>query len=151
MKAEEREIRRKRRVLEHGLDRSPVHGFFHDLPDDEVLARIDWAILNGYLRIHQDGRLPLLIFTQKGWEIERENYAVELLAGFDEMIRCGPPFEMEYLKDRDREMVLLLLDKIAATENKKYVPILDAWRKIDYQKVVRRIGQVINQLEKRHA
>lgn len=53
-------------VREHGLDRFPVHGFFRDLPDDEVLARIDWTNLNGYLRIYYDNRLPLLEFTQKG-------------------------------------------------------------------------------------
>lgn len=137
-------------ILDHGLDQSPVHGFFRDLPDGDVLARIDWAILNSYLRIDQGGRLPLLTFTQKGWEIERENYANELLVGFDEAIRRGPPFDMEYLKDRDREMILLLLDKVAATNDAKYIPVLEAWRKIDYQKVVRRTNQVINQLEKRH-
>ena len=142
---------RARPVREHGLNHSPVHGFFHELPDDEVLARIDWTILNGYLRIHQESRLPLLVFTQKGWEIERENYANELLAGFDDVIRRGPPFETEYLKDRDREMIFLLLDKIAASKDKKYVAVLDAWRKLDYQKVRRRISQVIDQLEKRHA
>lgn len=138
-------------VREHGLDTSPVHGFFRDLSDDEVLARIDWTILNGYLRIYYDNRLPLLEFTQKGWEIERENYANELLAGFDELIRRGPPFEMEYLKDRDRQMILLLLDKVAVTGDAKYVPILDAWRTIDYKKVRQRISQIIDQLVKHHA
>lgn len=138
-------------VREHGLDTSPVHGFFRDLPDDEVLARIDWTILNGYLRIYYNNRMPLLEFTQKGWEIERENYTNELIAGFDELIGCGPPFEMEYLKDRDRQMILLLLDKVAATGDAKYVPILDTWRTIDYKKVRQRIGQVIDQLVKHHA
>lgn len=56
---------------------------------------------------------------------------------------------MEYLKDRDREMILLLLDKTEATQDAKYVPVLEAWRKIDYQKVRRRIGQVIHQLDQR--
>ena len=138
---------RSKAILVHDLDRSPVHGFFRNLPDGDVLARIDWAILNGYLRIDHGGRLPLLTFTQKGWEIERENYANELLVGFDEVIRRGPPFDMEYLKDRDREMILLLLDKVAATNDAKYIPVLEAWRMIDYQKVRRRIGQVIRQLE----
>jgi len=46
-------------------------------------------------------------------------------------------------------MILLLLDKTEATEDAKYIPVLEAWRKIDYQKVRRRIGQVIHQLEQR--
>jgi superfamily II DNA helicase RecQ len=137
------------KVLEHGLDQSPVYGYFHNLSDDDTLARIDWVILHGYLRVEYSDRLPLLEFTSKGWEIEREAYAIELLAGFDEILRDGPPYPIEFLKDRDREMILLLLDKTAATEDAKYVPLLEAWRMIDYQKVRRRIGQVIHQLKQR--
>jgi len=138
-----------KKVLEYGLDQSPVYGYFHNLSDDDTLARIDWVILHGYLRVEYSDRLPLLVFTSKGWEIEREAYAIELLAGFDDILRDGPPYPMEYLKDRDREMILLLLDKTEATEDAKYIPVLEAWRKIDYQKVRRRIGQVIHQLEQR--
>ena len=57
---------------------------------------------------------------------------------------------MEYLKDRDRGMILLLLDKTAATQDAKYIPLLEAWRNVDYQKVRRRIGQVIHQLKQRN-
>ena len=142
---------RIKNVLERGLDQSPVYGYFHNLSDDDTLARIDWTILHGYLTIEYDGRLPLLVFTPKGWEIERDIYAIELLAGFDEILRDGPPFQMEYLKDRDRGMILLLLDKTAATGDAKYVPVLEAWRNVDYQKVRRRIGQVIHQLKQRSA
>ncbi len=137
---------RIKKVLEHELDQTPVYGYFHDLSDDDTLARIDWAILHGFLRIEYDNRLPVLVFTQKGWEIERDNYANELLAGFDEILSEGPPYQMEYLKDRDRGMILLLLDKTAATGEARYIPLLEAWRKVDYQKVRRRIGQVIHQL-----
>ena len=138
-----------KKVRESGLDQSPVYGYFHNLSDDDTLARIDWAILHGYLRIDYCDQLPLLVFTSKGWEIEREAYAIELLAGFDEILRDGPPYPMEYLKDRDREMIQLLLDKTEATQDAKYVPVLEAWRKIDYQKMRRRIGQVIHQLDQR--
>ena len=138
---------RIKRVLEHKRDQSPVYGYFRDLSDDATLARIDWAILHGYLRIEYSNRLPVLVFTQKGWEIERDNYTNELLAGFDEILSEGPPYQMEYLKDRDRGMILLLLDKTAATGETRYIPLLEAWRKVDYQKVRRRIGWVIHQLK----
>ena len=137
---------RIKKVLEYELDQSPVYGYFHNLSDDDTLARIDWAILHGYLRIEYNHRLPVLVFTQKGWEIERNNYANELLEGFDEILRDGPPYPMEYLKDRDRGMILLLLDKTGATGDPRYIPLLEAWRNVDYQKVRRRIGQVIHQL-----
>jgi len=137
---------RIQKVLEHELDQSPVYGYFHNLSNDDTLARIDWTILHGYLHIEYNHQLPVIVFTQKGWEIEKDNYANELLEGFDGILRDGPPYPMEYLKDRDRGMILLLLDRTLATGEARYIPLLEAWRKVDYQKVRRRIGQVIHQL-----
>jgi superfamily II DNA helicase RecQ len=134
-------------VLALGLDRSPVYGYFRDLSDSDTLARIDWTILNGYLRIEYSDRLPLLVYTQKGWEIEQEQYANELLDGIETTVRDGRPYNMAHLKDRNREMILLLLDKIAATDDAKFIPALEAWKKVDYKKVQQRIRQVIRQLE----
>jgi superfamily II DNA helicase RecQ len=134
-------------VLERGLDQSPVYGYFRDLSNDDTLARIDWAILNGYLRIEYSHRLPLLVYTQKGWEIERETYANELLESIEAALRDGPPYQMAHLKDRDRGMILLLLDKIAATGDRKFIPALKAWKKVDYKTVQQRIRQVIQRLE----
>jgi hypothetical protein len=117
------------------------------LSNDETLARIDWTILNGYLRIEYSERLPLLVYAPKGWEIESEIYANELLEGIEKNLRDGPPYQMAYLKDRDRGMILVLLDKIAATGDSGFVPALKAWQKVDYKKVQQRIRQVIRQLE----
>lgn len=138
---------RNKDVLARGLDSSPVYGYFKKLSDEDALARIDWAILNGYLRIEHINRLPALVYTQKGWEIERETYADELLAGFDILIQDGPPFDLEYLRDRDRLMILRLLDKIETTGDARYAPLLAAWKKIDYKKVQKRIREVIRRLE----
>ena len=89
----------------------------------------------------------MIVYTDKGWEIERENYADELLEGIEKKLEDGPPYEMDYLKDRNRGMILLLLDKIESTKNPKFVPALKAWRMIDYKKVAIRIGQVIRALD----
>ena len=133
-------------VLDRVLYQSPVYSYFRDLTDEDTLARIDWAILNGFLRIEHIHRLPLLVYTQNGWEIEREQYAEELLEGIKAMRRVGPPYNMAYLKDRDREMIWLLLDKIAATGDAGLIPALEAWKKVDYKKVKQRIRQVIQRL-----
>jgi RQC domain len=138
---------RSKPVLDHGLDGSPVHGYFSKLSNDDTHARIDWTILNGYLRLEYGDRLPLLVFTDKGWEIAREIRANELLEGIQEEAHKGPPYHMEHLKDRDRGMILMLLDKIEATGDNKLVPALRAWKKIDYKKVQIRINQVIQQLK----
>ena len=134
-------------VLDRGLDQSPVYGYFRDLTNDATLARIDWVILNGYLRIEYASRLPLLVYTQEGWEIEREIYSNELLEKIEAALTDGPPYEMAHLKDRDRGMILLLLDKFAATGNRKFIPALKAWKRVDYKKVQQRIQQTIQRLE----
>ena len=134
-------------VLDHELDRSPVHGYFREISNEDTLARIDWAILNKYLRLEYSDRLPFLVFTDKGWEIAREIRANELLNDIDKAIIKGPPYSMEHLKDRDRGMILLLLDKIEASGNPRFVPPLRAWKKLDYKKVQTRINQVIQRLK----
>ena len=134
-------------VLDRGLDQSTVYGYFRDLPNDATLARIDWVILNGYLRIEYASRLPLLVYTQEGWEIERGIYSNELLEKIEAALTDGPPYEMAHLKDRDRGVILLLLDKVAATGNRKFIPALKAWKRVDYKKVQQRIQQTIQRLE----
>ena len=134
-------------VLDRGLDQSPVYGYFCDLSNEDTLARIDWAILNGYLSIEHTNRLPLLGYTQKGWELEREQYANELLTGIETTLRDGPPYHIAHLKDRDRGMILLLLDKIPATGDTRFIPALEAWKRVDYKKVQQRIRQTIQRLE----
>ena len=138
---------REKRVLELGLDKSPVYGYYRGLPVEDVMARIDWTILNGYLALEYDYRLPLLVYTDRGWDIEKETYADELLQGFDRIVNSGTTtFDMEYLKDRDRAMILRLLDKVEATRDPKYVPLLRAWQQVDYRKVRDRIQEVIDRL-----
>lgn len=138
---------REKKVLELKLDKSPVYGVYRHLTIEEVLARIDWVILEGYLALEYDYRLPLFVYTRKGWEIEMDTYSDELLQGFDKLLESGVSiFDMEYLKDRDREMILMLLEKVESSGNQDYIPILEAWQEIDYKKVRKRIHQVIAHL-----
>ncbi|SRR6266540_1085331 len=135
-------------VLQHHLDQCPVHGYFHHLSTEEILARIDRAILDGYLQVAYDYRLPVLVFTDTGWEIEKETFANELLAEFDELLTTKqPPYDMNYLKDRNRSLIWYLLGKIEASGNSKYLPLLEAWAQIDYKKVKLRIEQVMREIK----
>lgn len=135
-------------VLRLHFDQCPVYGYFYDLSADDVLAKIDRAILDSYLKIVYDYRLPVLAFTDAGWEIEKETFANELLAGFDELLKSSqPPYDMSYLKDRNRSLIWCLLDKIEASGNQKYLPLLEAWEQIDYKKVRQRIQEVIRKIE----
>lgn len=140
---------RESKILELNLDRCPVYGYFKALSIKAITTKIDWLILNEYLSIQYDYRLPLLVYTRKGWEIEMDAYSDELLRGFDEMLASGKTdFDVTDLKDRNREMILILLDKLAATGDKKSISILEAWKRVDYKKVRQRINGVINKLQK---
>lgn len=135
-------------ILRLRLDQCPVYGHFRNLSAENVLARIDRAILDGYLKVVYDSRLPLLVFTDAGWEIEKETFANELLVGFDELLKSSqPPYDMSYLKDRNRSLIWCLLDKIEASGNPKYLPLLEDWTQIDYKKVKQRIAQSMRKIE----
>ena len=140
---------RDKTILEKGLKNNPVYGYYKGLSIYEITSKIDWLIINRYLEIEYSYRLPMLIYGPKGWEIEKDTYTDELLAGFDKLIESGiNSFNMLYLKDRARDMIMLLLDKIQARGDIKYIPILEAWRKIDYKKVRVRINSVIRDISK---
>ena len=139
---------RDKKLLSLELDKSPVYGYYKHLTLADIQARVDWVIVHDYLDINYDYRLPLLRYTESGWEIERETYARELMEGFDDLIASGQTeFDMSYLKDRARDMILILLDMVEASGDTKYIPILEAWAEVDYKKVRKRIGEVIEQLE----
>jgi hypothetical protein len=138
---------RAKEVLANSLESSPVHGYYKHLPVAEVEARVDWMILNDYLDIEYDYRLPLLVYTSRGWEIERETYAEELFQKLQATLMAGaPPFDVGQLKDRNREIIWRLLEKIEASGDQSFLPLLEAWAAIDYKKVRQRIREVIGRL-----
>jgi superfamily II DNA helicase RecQ len=139
---------REKKILQLDFDKSPVYGFYNHLTVTQTLARVDWVILKGYLVLEYDYRLPLLAYTEKGWAIEKDTYSAELLRGFDEMLESGADsFNMRYLKDKNRELIWMLLDKVEASRDERYIPILELWEKIDYKKVKKHIRQVITHLK----
>lgn len=139
---------KEKKLLELGLDQNPSYGFFHLLSLDEVIAKIDWMIQYDFLKIEFSGKLPMVVFTEKGWEIERGQYADELLLQWDHWLAEGKAdVDMNYLKDRNRGMILLFLQHIQTSCNKGYIPYLQAWEKIDDKKMKQAIREVIGHLE----
>jgi len=136
-----------KKVLEYGLDKCPVYGFYSHLTLPEITNRIDHTIRNGLLEIEYSGRLPVIVYSEKGWEIEKETYTDELLQKLTELLGGKDySFVME-LKDRNRGMILLLIEKIRKTNNPAFIPLLKAWQEIDYKKVRAALQRVINYLE----
>lgn len=141
---------KEKKILELALDKNPSYSFYSSISLEDILAKIDWMIENHYLAIEYDYRLPLLVFTDKGWGIEKDTLSNELIEGFDRMIDSGADyFNLNYLKDKNRDLIFLLLDKVALTNNKKYVPILESWKEIDYKKLVEKINSVISSISQK--
>jgi superfamily II DNA helicase RecQ len=136
-----------KKLLAYGLDKSPVYGFYRDLKIEDITARIDWLIKQEYLDIEYSGKLPVIVYTDRGWEIERDTYADELLDKIGLIMQSGDFSYANELKDRNRGMILLLLSKIKASGERGLIPFLKYWREIDYRKVREEIDKVINHLE----
>lgn len=135
-----------KKVLEHKLDQCPVYGYYSNLKLSEISNRIDWMIKKGFLEIEYSGKLPVIVYSQTGWEIERETYAEELLEKLTKL-REGEYYSfVKELKDRNRSMILLLIEKIRLTGNPGFIPLLEAWKEIEYKKVRSEIQKAIDYL-----
>ncbi len=140
---------KEKKLLELKLNANPAYGYFSNLSIEKITAKIDWTILRGFLAIEYDYRLPLLVYTSLGWGLEKDTYSDELLAGFDDILSSGQEtFDMTYLKDRNRQLINLLLDKVQETRDAKYIPILESWAEIDYKKIKKRINAIVTNLKK---
>ena len=137
-----------KKVLEHGLDQCSVYGYYRELTLQEITNRIDWMIKKGYLEIEYTDRLPMLVFSERGWEIERETYAEELLQKFERLLEGKDYSFVQELKDRNRGMIQLFIEKIKRTGNARFIPLLKAWKEIEYKKVQAEIQRVIDYLLK---
>lgn len=137
-----------KKVLAHGLEQCPVYGYYRELTIQEITNRVDLMIKKGYLEIEYRDRLPMLVFSEIGWEIERETYAEELLQKLVEQLAGKDYSVVQDLKDRNRGMILLLIEKIKQSGNARFIPLLKAWKEIEYKKVQAEIQKVVEYLIK---
>ena len=140
-----------KKILEYHLDKSPAYGAFSELSAEEVSNRVDWAIEHDYLAIEYSKKLPLIVFTPAGWEIEKETYTNELFENFREIMCEISDLErrkafIEILKTRNRQVILLLLDKIAENGDESFIPLLEEWKTVEVKKVSGKIDGVINRI-----
>ena len=139
-----------KKVLEHNLQDCPAYGYYRELTMEEISYRVDWMILKDYLRIDYDGRLPMLIFSEKGWEIERETFAEELFQRFCQDVKEKKARVIFEMKDVNRQVVFDMLEKIRDTGDADFIPLLEEWKAMEVRKVMGRINNVINTLKADH-
>lgn len=135
-----------KKVLEHGLQGCPAYGFYKELTMEEISYRVDWMIKKDYLRIDYNGRLPMLIFSEKGWVIERETFAEELFQRFCKDMETKTASMIFEMKSVNRQVVFEVLEKIRMTGDPGFITLLEAWKLMEVRKVRERIDSVVKTL-----
>ena len=138
-----------KRIFEYKLNECPAYGYYQDMKLDDISKCIDWMIKKDYLRIEYDYRLPLLVFSEKVWQIEKETFAQELYRRMCldvEEKKARVIFEM---KEVNRQVVMCVLDKIEKEGTEEFLPYLEAWKMLEVKKVAARISEVENKISKR--
>ena len=138
-----------KKIFEYKLNECPAYGYYQDMKLDDISKCIDWMIKKDYLRIEYDYRLPLLVFSEKGWQIEKETFAQELYQRICldvEEKKARVIFEM---KEVNRQVVMCVLDKIEKEGTEEFLPYLGAWKMLEVKKVAARIAEVEKKISKR--
>jgi hypothetical protein len=105
-------------------------------------------IHHDFLELEYDGKLPMIVYKERGWLIETDQFADELISEWRDWIAEGNENpDMTYLKDRNRQMILLMLEKIKKSGEEEFIPYLRLWEEIDYKKVRAEIRETIRVLE----
>lgn len=140
---------RDKKVLAHGLDQCPVYGCFSDRTIAEIIRMIDWVIGSRYLALEYSGRLPMIVFAPRGWELYKPIYSEELhqlilQTSDNEAVQAL----IQQLKNTNREIVLILLEQIAATKNIGVIRFLELWQEVEVKKIRARINWTISQIRR---
>ena len=138
-----------KKILEYKLNECPAYGYYHDMKLNDISKCIDWMIKKDYLRIKYDYRLPLLVFSEKGWEIEKETFAEELYQRFCLDIKEKNASVIFEMKDVNRQVVMLVLDKIEKDGTEEFLTCLEARKLMEVKKVAVRIAEVENTIKNR--
>lgn len=136
-----------KKVFEHKLNECPAYGFYSALTLEQISHRVDWMLKKDYLQISYSGRLPMLVFSEKGWEIEAETFAEEIYQRFCQDLREKQARVILEMKDVNRQVVFSVLEKIRANGNEEFIPMLERWKTVEVRKVRERIASVQKSLE----
>ena len=135
-----------KKIFEYKLNECPAYGYYQDMKLDDISKCIDWMIKKDYLRIEYDYRLPLLVFSEKGWQMEKETFAQELYQRMCIDVKEKKDRVIFEMKEVNRQVVMCVLDKIEKDGTKEFLPYLEAWKMLEVKKVAARIIEVENKI-----
>ena len=150
---------RAEKVRRLGLIDAKGHGYFAGMSEEDVLARIDTLIHEGWLRIErtEDG-LPLLGYTTAGLE-KAKRYAAETwleeVRGQVGAVAGGAELRLSFLMaaspQRNHETVEMLVALVEREADEGWLPLLRAWCAAETKRLRGRLRPVIERLEGRSA
>lgn len=135
-----------KKIFEYKLNECPAYGYYQDMKLDDISKCIDWMIKKDYLRIEYDYRLPLLVFSEKGWQIEKETFAQEIYQRMCLDVKENKARVTFEMKEVNRQVVMRVLDKIEKDGTEEFLPYLEAWKMLEVKKVAARIIEVENEI-----
>lgn len=135
-----------KKIFEYKLNECPAYGYYQDMKLDDISKCIDWMIKKDYLRIEYDYRLPLLVFSEKGWQIEKETFAQEIYQRMCLDVKENKARVIFEMKEANRQVVMRVLDKIEKDGTEEFLPYLEAWKMLEVKKVAARIIEVENEI-----
>ena len=138
-----------KKIFEYKLNECPAYGYYQDMKLDDISKCIDWMIKKDYLRIEYDYRLPLLVFSEKGWQIEKETFAQEIYQRMYLDVKENKARVIFEMKEVNRQVVMRVLDKIEKDGTEEFLPYLEAWKMLEVKKVAARIAEVENKISRR--
>ena len=138
-----------KKIFEYKLNECPAYGYYQDMKLDDISKCIDWMIKKDYLRIEYDYRLPLLVFSEKGWQIEKETFAQEIYQRMCLDVKENKARVIFEMKEVNRQVVMRVLDKIEKDGTEEFLTCLEAWKLMEVKKVAVRIAEVENTIKNR--
>ncbi len=123
-----------------GLDADDSYGALSHLTRDEISHKVDWTIEQGYLDYYYEWRQPLLMYTERGWELERpvvvENYYEEF---------CGDVKDGEFrmaqrMTDIKYDIQLDVIDLITQRCDERCLAHLDSWSSQTTKRIRKKIA-----------
>lgn len=143
---------RDKAVLENSLDTCPSYGSFKCLTIEEITKKVDWMIRHNYLEIDYNGRLPMIVFSEIGWDMYKPQYAAELIEKILFVADTDSEALVMRLKATNREVVILILEEISESGNPGLNGFLEMWEAVEVKKVramIREAEQMLRKAEKK--
>ena len=138
---------KEKKIVELVLDKNPSYGAFKDDSIEIITSKIDWMIKNHYLGIEYDYRLPFIVYEGRGFEIAKDLMSDEYFEKINKAVNSNDLQFALSLKDKNRDTIFILLEKIRKNKDNRFIPFLEYWKENDYKKVQARINSVINDLK----